>query len=152
MVKLKWFGDCASAEDIKKLYRELCKQYHPDLHGAETEAIMKEINAEYDIAFENLNAGVKTAAEVRAIINKLVTCQGLILSIVGTWLWAEGNTYQHKEVLKSFGFKFSPKKKAWYWHESSDYGRPSGMSLDQIKNKYGCETVTSSAKVPVFAR
>ena len=49
---MKWFNGCTTAEAVKKMYRDLCKAYHPDLHpGEANEAAMKEINAEYDIAW-----------------------------------------------------------------------------------------------------
>lgn len=49
---MKWFKGCTTAEAVKKMYRDLCKAYHPDLHpGEANETAMKEINAEYDIAW-----------------------------------------------------------------------------------------------------
>ena len=43
----------ASDDEIKSAYRQLAKKYHPDREGG-SEAIMKEINNEYDIMFERL--------------------------------------------------------------------------------------------------
>ena len=33
----------------------------------------------------------------------------------GCCVWVKGDTKPHKEELKAFGLKFSPKKQAWYW-------------------------------------
>lgn len=52
-IMLKWFKTAHTLEDVKHTYRTLCKQYHPDIHGAATEEIMKEINAEYERAFNH---------------------------------------------------------------------------------------------------
>lgn len=38
---------------------------------------------------------------------------GIEISIEGTWTWITGNTKQHKEALKSLGFRWSPKRRAW---------------------------------------
>ena len=35
---------------------------------------------------------------------------GLVWEVCGTWLWASGNTKEHKEVLKSLGFHYASKK------------------------------------------
>jgi len=161
----KYFKDCKCIEDVKKMYRKLCKEYHPDLHGAATEEIMKAINAEYEIAFERYRNVHETAdstadskqtytahtdttetpEEFRKIIERLITCEGLEISIVGRWIWAEGNTYPHKEILKELGFKFASKKKAWYWHREGDGCKSrKGLSMDSIKAKYGCETFTAA--------
>ncbi len=59
----KWFKDCKSIEDVKRAYRKLCKEYHPDLHpGEKYESAMKEINAEYETAF-NCFKNVHESAE-----------------------------------------------------------------------------------------
>ena len=33
----------------------------------------------------------------------------------GCCIWAKGNTRPIKDMLKGFGFRWSPKKEAWYW-------------------------------------
>lgn len=166
---MKFFRDCKSIESVKRMYRKLCKEYHPDLHGAATEEIMKAINAEYEIAFErfkNIHESAddssktytsqrettETAAEFMDIINKLIGCEGLEISVVGRWLWAEGNTYPYREALKQCGFRYASKKKAWYWHKAEDAAKShSRMSLDAIKDKYGCETFTGISSMRLAA-
>jgi len=49
-------------------------------------------------------------------------------------------------LLKSLNFRFASKKKAWYWHKDEDTCKSrKNMSLDEIKNKYGCETFKGKA-------
>ena len=166
---MKWFKECNSIEAVKRMYRKLCKEYHPDLHGASTEEIMKSVNAEYETAFERFRnihesaedstktytsntESTETASEFMEIINKLIACEGLEISIVGRWIWAENNTYPYKEILKSLGFRYASKKRAWYWHTAEDACKSrKGLSLDDIKNKYGCETYRGASSYRLTA-
>lgn len=158
---LKWFRDCKTAEEVKKKYRDLCKQYHPDLHpGENTEDTMKEINHEYDYEinwsrFENApRSSEKSESDTTSaapeqfakIINQIIGCEGLEIDVVGSWVWVTGNTYPHRETLKNAGFKWASKKQAWYYRPDSEKAaRHSKMSLDEIKEKYGCESFIGKA-------
>ncbi len=44
-MELKYFKDAITINDIKSMYRDLCKVHHPDLGG--DLRVMQEINAEY---------------------------------------------------------------------------------------------------------
>lgn len=125
---MKYFNNCKSIEDVKKLYKKLCKQYHPDLNKDDTTEIMKQINAEYETAFErfkNIHESAddntktytskettETAAEFMVIINKLVVLEGVNVELIGRWIWLSGNTFPHKDILKGLGFRFARKKNA----------------------------------------
>lgn len=125
---MKYFNNCKSIEDVKKLYKKLCKQYHPDLNKDDTTEIMKQINAEYETAFErfkNIHESAddntktytskettETAAEFMVIINKLVVLEGVNVELIGRWIWLSGNTFPHKDILKGLGFRFASKKNA----------------------------------------
>ena len=50
IVDVKWFATCATFEEVKKLYKTLVMQYHPDKGGSLQ--IMQEINVEYDISIQ----------------------------------------------------------------------------------------------------
>ena len=56
---MKYFTNVSSFDELKKQYRRLAMQYHPD-RGGDVET-MKEINNEYDMMFPVLKA--KTAAQ-----------------------------------------------------------------------------------------
>lgn len=116
---LKWFKDCKTSEEVKRKYRDLCKQYHPDLHPNEnTEDLMKEINHEYDyeINWAKLNASHGSSSDNNApksdeapeafakIINSIIGCEGIEIDVVGSWVWVTGNTYPHREILCYRGF------------------------------------------------
>ena len=162
----KWFKSCPTIEDVKKLYRQLVMKYHPDLTGGTTENEMKEINGEYEKAFErfknvhaasnNDNAADSETSSYNAdetpemfkdIINGLIHCDGVQIDIVGSWVWLTGNTFAHKDTIKGLGFKWANKKKAWYWHTDEYKCRRSNMSLDEIKIKYGCKSFKANAQL-----
>lgn len=165
----KWFKGCTTAESVKKKYRDLCKEYHPDLHpGEANEAAMKEINAEYDRAwakYKHVHSGNSTTegnksnarengtqsrTEVpdgfKDIINSIIGCDGIEIDLVGSWVWVTGNTFIHRETLKKAGFMWARKKQAWYWRPEEEKGRRhSHMNLDEIKEKYGAQSFTGAA-------
>lgn len=158
---LKWFKDCKSIEDVKAEYKRLIKQYHPDVSGSDTTEEMKEINAEYNKAFELLKNVHKTAEgktytaktetretpeQFKKIIETLMRCDGLLIDLVGNWIWLRGETFKHKETIKSLGFRWASNKKMWFYR-SDEYasGQHKSTNYDKIKERYGCETFQGSA-------
>ena len=112
-IMLKWFKDCKSIEEVKRLYKKLCKQYHPDLNASDTTEIMKAINAEYEKAFErfkNIHESAEdstktytsrtetteTAAEFMNIINKLIILDGVQIDLIHRWIWLSGTENENK--------------------------------------------------------
>ena len=152
----KWFKNVSSVEELRKQYRELLKKYHPDNDGGSVE-ITQEINAEYDRLFADLSkenkADDKSSAyddeaekeAFKSIINDIIHINADI-EIIGSWVWVHGG-YEYRELLKSIGFKFAPKKKCWCWH-FGDYRRRSKreISLEEIRQKYGSQKVNSKSK------
>lgn len=47
---MSWFSKVKTLEDLKKEYKKLAMQYHPDRPGGDT-AKMQQINGEYDRLF-----------------------------------------------------------------------------------------------------
>ena len=143
---MKWFKDATSIEELRKRYRELLKQYHPDNGG--NEETMKEINAAYAALFaqmshESKSDGESTANDdeaedkaFREVLERIITLN-VTAEIVGSWIWISGG-YEYRELLKSIGFKFAPKKKCWCWHYGEYKRHHKGeVSLDEIRMKYG---------------
>lgn len=167
---LKWFKDCTTIEDAKELYKRLCREFHPDLNESDTTETMQSINAEFEQVFKTLqnkhraettdtttDSGengaetTETPAEFMTIINGLIHCEGVQIDLVGRWIWVTGNTYPYKDIIKSLGFRYASKKKAWYWHTVEDSCKSrKGLSLDEIKSKYGCKSF-ATASMPKLA-
>ena len=149
---MKYFTNCHTIEELKKEYRRLALENHPDRGG--DEEIMKIINREYEIMAKRLEnvheAGeeapkhkAETPAEFIAIIDALMKMSGVVIEICGSWLWLTGNTFQHKDEIAKIGFRWSKTKKSWYWFNEIENTtkRRATASMKQIRNKYGSEKI-----------
>ena len=150
---MKYFNNCKSIEELKKEYKKLAFANHPD-RGGDVE-IMKAINAEYEKALENLKkcgskadkASKEQAGDFIQIIENIINLDGIVIEIVGNWIWVTGNTKDHKDTLKGSGFWYASKKKAWYF-KPADYVAKSRKhyGLEEIKSKYGSTKVEAGTK------
>ena len=153
---MKWFKNVTIVEELRKEYRRLLKLYHPDNENGSVE-VTQEINAEYDRLFailskkaqsDNQSHAYNTDDENKAFkeaINSIIHINADI-EIIGSWLWVHGG-YEYRELLKSTGFKYAPKKKSWCWHYG-EYRRYHNkeISLDEIRMKYGSRSVNHKSK------
>lgn len=148
-----YFDNVATMDGLRAEYRRLIKINHPDAGGDEN--TMKAINLAYETAVEYIRlhgekaeadkAAADIPAEFMAVVSAVVACPGLIVEIVGSWVWVSGDTYRNRDRLKAAGYKWAAKKSAWYWHPAdAGVGRPSRMSLDDIRDKYGAQRVGTS--------
>ncbi len=138
--------------EAKKIYKELAKKLHPDVGG--TDELFKILNAVYNHILEhglNFSEDAEFDLELEKVISKILHYEDLIIEVVGSWIWLQGETRAIKEVLKSLKFKWASKKKMWYYGEMK--GRnPKQKSMDDIKAKYGCQTVKTKGTSKVSWR
>lgn len=146
---MKWFAECGTLDEVKALYKKLAKQYHPDL-GGDTET-MQTINKEYafasakaikgnNLSDEETENEIRFSEEYREAIEKIIHLEGIIVELVGYWIWVTGNTFAVKTDLKNAGFLFASKKLAWYFRTGEYKVNKGGTkSLDEIRSKYGSE-------------
>lgn len=151
-----YFNNPKSLEELRKQYKDLLKKYHPDNPSGSEEAT-KAINTEYETLFSTLkDIHSQTAKDttsqtydnmkwdfaedeaLRNMLNKVIHLEGINITIVGNWIWVDGNTYPYKATLKDLGFKWAREKKRWYWH-SETFRKKSHkkLSFDSICNYYG---------------
>lgn len=150
----KYFNECETIEDVKKAFKQWVKKLHPDCGGNAEEFC--EMKNEYDKVFEEFKytfrnhkgqtytkqTTTENAEEYADIILAMMKMQGVKVELIGTWLWATGNTKLYKEELKALGFRYSSKKKAWSWHSGTYYRRSRiKTSMDDIRNYYGTDTL-----------
>jgi len=161
---MQYFNECTCLEDLKDLYRKLCLKYHPDVSKETTATeIMQQINAQYEKAFERLKnvfkckdgKGVYTdkkpvsemPEEFINIMNAVLQLKDIRMELIGRWIWILGSTGQYKEILKTLNFRWSPKKRAWYWYRPEESTRSRGKStLDEIRQMYGSIEVKKDKK------
>jgi len=142
-------------EEVKSQYHILLKKNHPDLGGS-TE-VTQEIVAEYehiirfmlDSAFESFQNDRKEAGQSTwdmsmtpfyEVLKEAMELDGVDLQLIGFWIYAF-KSFKHKDALANLGFWFSKKHRAWVFSGSKKTRYRSKMTLDQIKDKYGCEYV-----------
>ncbi len=169
---MKYFNNVSTLEELRRQYKELLKKYHPDNPQGSTEAC-QDINAEYDRLFKVLkdkheiksdNTADNTAhtgssynanmydwendRALRKVLQKIINFDGIEIEIVGTWLWVSGNTYPHKDELKTIGFRWSKQHSKWHWHngEFKKCGKKK-LSYSEIKYKYGSTKVQTDSRV-----
>ena len=153
-----YFNKVSTVEELKRQYRHLVLENHPDAGG--TEEIMKQINAEYEKLFArvgNIHESINEPGETyekegaavedgyRDIIDALagLAAKGLItIEICGTWLWIGGNTWQYKDLIKGTGCKWSGSKKMWYWHSGdTPHKKSRGWDINKIRAVWGSEAL-----------
>ena len=147
-MKTNYFSNCKSLEEVKKHYKNLAFIHHPD-RGGETER-MQQINAEYESIMKNPSFAFSNQSEEEQaefikypeIINQIIGLNGIVIELIGNWIWLSGNTYPHREQLKKIGFYFASKKVMWYYRpEDYKSSNTKPKSIEEIKLKYGVDVI-----------
>lgn len=165
-----YFSSPKTLEELRKQYKDLLKKYHPDNPNGSTEATQA-INIEYETLFKALkDVHDQTATDttsqtydnvkwdfaedeaLRNMLNKVIKLVGINITIVGNWIWIDGNTYPCKATLNELGFKWGHEKKKWYWH-SEAFRKKSHKKLtfDTICNYYGHADVKTEQREMIEA-
>ena len=110
-MKTTYFLNINSLEELKKRYKELALKHHPDRQGGDT-ATMQEINNEYKYFCEHPSFTFKHDGDKEdlfvypEVLAKIINFKGIIIELIGSWLWVSGNTIAYKKELKEAGFWF----------------------------------------------
>ena len=151
-MEIKFFSNnLKNIIELKKKYKELLFQYHPDIKGGDGEE-MKVINAEYDYLLKHIQEGadekeIQINDNFKEVLNKLIKYD-LTLEIVGSWLWISGkDTFNLKDNLfKELNIFYSKGKKKFFWNgqDSKNYGYYKKKSFNTLKKEYGYKKLQGS--------
>lgn len=161
---MKWFSNCKTTAEVKKEYHRLAMKHHPDRNPDDPNATatMQAINAAYHAALAALNGETVTGsdgqqhtyyyneAREQIIIDKLqetiaAGMQNVTVELVGTWIWAHGDTRPHRDTLKKLGYIWHSKRKMWYFRTARNKRRYANkMSFDDLRAIYGSEKHTAT--------
>lgn len=163
-----FFSHLTTVEEIKKKYRDLCKQHHPDLGGCEE--TMKRVNSEYHCALKRADGQTSKDAEGKEhkysynevreeeIALKLqellkLKMEGVDLYLIGVWVWIKGETKPHKDALKALACRWHAKNACWYYRPEGFKTFSSGKGLDELARKYGARRIydTDDSKTGALA-
>lgn len=151
----KYFkSDIKTLEELKKEYKKLVMQLHPDITKRDTTKEFQAMGAEYEQLFNRLkdfkmdkNGNIKKEVNkenvniFKNIIDKIIFFEGITISIIGQWIWIEGNSYNYKEELKKLGFKWSKNKKAWYYADNLENCKRGRYSMQQLKDRFTTQII-----------
>ena len=151
-----YFQDCVNVWEIKKLYRQLAMENHPDM-GGET-ATMQEINAAYHQALNRSDGQTSKGFDGKdhtyyynqeveqAVMDKInellgLKLEGIEIHLVGVWVWVDGDTWPVKAELTSVGMSWHGKRKKWCWHSKGSRSRYNkSASFGDLQQMYGSKT------------
>lgn len=166
---MTYFNNVKTAEELKRQYRRLTLQFHPDRGGSEED--MEKINAEYNYLlrrvghihekedgemWEETNKQDRYSCNIddlddgfREVLDALLKLKNITIQLVGSWIWISGDTKDVREDLKKAGCKYSGKRVMWYWHEGSKRRKASKLSYNEICEKYGCKNVSANNRFAI---
>ncbi len=142
-------------EAIKVSFRKMTFKYHPDRNPAAGAEMMKMINQAYDFLVANFSKfqnfvhsdnAYDYSELVDEVLKKLMEIDGLLIEIVGNWIWISGETKPNKDALSSLGCIYAGKKKMWYYRPEEHKGMRGGKkTIEEIREKYGTSGAMKSS-------
>jgi hypothetical protein len=150
---MHYFENCRSVEEAKKICRKLLMQYHPDHSGQEGEDTARGIINQFNnflngFMSHSFNSyyegrewkpGPDAVTPFQDILKKIIDfdCE---IEIIGYRIYCF-NSYSAHEKLKTPGFWFTGKHKAWVYSGCQKRLRAGKETLDEIRARKGSRKV-----------
>lgn len=134
-------GDINSLSDLKKVFRAMCFELHPDKGGSNED--MQILNAEYLWAVNNFEMYIYDRNKEGKLYSRMqhfFSCKNISIEIIDDCIWVTGKTFEIKEDLKRFGYRYSPENKAWYWSERAFYPN-SKIDITNLRKKFSTKKI-----------
>ncbi len=146
-MKKRYFEGIKTLEDLKKAYKKLVLELHPDTSKKDTTKEFIEMKKQYEKKFEEVKntfinskgeyyerENDETPEQFTEIIDKIINLKDVKIEIIGTWIWLTGNTKEYKDYLKELKFSYSGDKQAWYFHTTPYKKRSKNLkSMDELR-------------------
>lgn len=154
----KYFANCTTLDEAKKLYRKMAFTMHPDRGGNEVE--FKEMLNQFH-AFRPSTEKFKGESDqwvnfgpvYSSIIDQLLNIEGIIVEVVGSYIWLSGNTFPVKNQIKAVETEghmqigWASKKAQWYFKPAGYRPRSrKERSMDELRDMWGSQTVTRDGR------
>ena len=147
---MKYFDNIQTIEQLKKCYKKLVMELHPDLNRYDTTSQFQEMQNEYEELFYKVkNYHINSKGEIyekatqedinefRNILNIIIKYKNCTIDIIGNWIWVYGETKQYKDELKNLKFRWIKNKSAWAYHKEAYFKKSKKQySLDELHTMF----------------
>jgi hypothetical protein len=159
-INLKAIFETLDLDQTKVKFRELAHIHHPD-KGGDGEK-MKQLITSYKEHLQTLERDQNPKDDKpfdyqieKELIDKIevfASIQGIVIELIGKWIWVSGDTKTIKDQLKENGFRYATKKQLWYFRQEDQAQKfhKSGISIDEIRSKYGSFSPKSNFQPALF--
>jgi hypothetical protein len=155
-INLKTIFETLDLDQTKVKFRELAHIHHPD-KGGDGE-MMKQLIMSYKTHLKRLESEQNPTTDKpfdyqieRELIDKIeifAGIQGIVIELIGKWIWVSGDTKSIKDQLKENSFRYAPKKQLWYFRQEDQAQKyhKSDKTIDEIRRKYGSFSPNTQTK------
>ena len=122
------------SEELVKQFRVLCKRLHPDMGGDQEQFVA--MKKEFDLLIaQSSDKKFQSLSDALSFVVNIDTDDNLRIEIIGVWLYVFG-AFEIKDQLKTKGFWFSSKHKAWIYNGDKKINMRSYNSTNDLRLKF----------------